>query len=162
MPSHLGILKFNYSREMPSWQVGQLFAESQESDRQKSRVENFQGTARIRLDNLSFGREPDRNSVQILQKKFKKSGCLRLDPDNHIEAVIPESILQHAIQASRTSAAALKSPPDGYPPELIFPSDYAVQGLDGCARIEVAKKMLSGSNRWWTVDIYNESCVLRV
>jgi len=82
---------------------------------------------------------------------------LPLDPSNHIQAVIPASILQDAIQASRTSSAALKSPPGGIPPELIFPSDYAVQCLHGNDRIEAAKQVLFGSKRLWEMDIYSES-----
>jgi hypothetical protein len=142
-----------------AWYPNQLFAESQESQRQKSRFDNLLGTARIRLDNLSFDYKPDDENVQLLRKKFKDPGCLRLDPNNHIPAIIPKAILQHAIQASRTSSTALKSPPNGYPAELIFPSDYAVRCLHGCDRIEAAKGLLFGSDRWWTVDIYSEGSV---
>jgi hypothetical protein len=138
----------------------QLFAESQENDRERSRAANVQGVARIRLDNLSFKCKPDNENVQNLRNKFKDAGCLRRDQANCIPAIIPAAILQHAIQASQTSSAALKSPPDGGPPELIFPSDYSVQCLHGCDRIDAAKGLLSGPNRWWTVEIYLESSLL--
>jgi len=83
-----------------------------------------------------------------------------LNPDNHIDAVIAAPALARAIEASHTSEEGLKSLDRGYPPELIFPSNFKVECYHGRDRIEAARQSLFDSDRWWTVDLFLDSTFL--
>lgn len=122
------------------------------------RCVKYRGTARIRLENLYFewgeARELSRKNVERLKQVFRTENVHRLEPRNHIPAVVHEGDLVSAIQASKISAETLLSNPDGDLPMLKFPQHYKLTCLHGGHRIQAARETLPPTDAWWTVDLY--------
>ena len=83
---------------------------------QAERCVKYKGTARVRLENLHFEwnepRELSRKNVERLKEVFRTEKIRRLEPRNHIPAVLNQANLEAAIQASELSAEKLLSNPD--------------------------------------------------
>jgi uncharacterized protein YnzC (UPF0291/DUF896 family) len=121
----------------------------------------FRGTVRVRLDNLAFCEETcgalDEKKKRRLKQIFTFQGCLRLKPENHVQALISEAQLQHALQSSqRTEDQIRQQPREVTPVELSFPLDFELVCLNGQHRIAAAKELLFSRDRWWCVDLYSE------
>ena len=122
----------------------------------------FRGTARIKFQSLHFvnihdRKRDDEKLIKTLKEKFKKpAGCLRLEPKNHIPAVIAQETLDHAIRLSPPEANqnSLLNNPEKLPPELRFPPDVGIKCLQGRLRVEAAKQALPRKDWWWTIDLY--------
>jgi len=121
----------------------------------------FRGTARIRFENLQFGelcpRELNQKFTDSLKSKFITEGCLRLDAQNRIPAVISQQMLSQAIDDSPgvTVDLLLENSKD-QPPELLIPSNVAIECLQGLHRVAAAKEILPCEDWWWTIDLYLE------
>jgi Protein of unknown function (DUF3723) len=135
----------------------------QELRLEKERYIKYQGTARIRLEALQFQwnepRELSRKNVERLKGIFqgdkRSSGNIRrLDPRNHIPAVVEQSDLDDALLASEVTAERLLSNPDNDPPVLKFAAGYRLTCLHGRHRIQAAQEILPPTDAWWTVDLY--------
>jgi len=67
----------------------------------------YQGTARISLNVLQFGRdqprELDLDQVEFLKECFRNEGCQRLPARNHVPAIISQQQLANAMRHSRIS-----------------------------------------------------------
>lgn len=129
----------------------------------------YRGTARVRLDTLHFQwnepRELSRKNVERLKEIFGgDKGCCenvrRLDPRNHIPAVIEQSDLDTAILTSKVSLEGLLSNPDN-PPVLKFAAGYRLACLHGQHRIQAARETLPPTDAWWTVDLYLAGTIQR-
>jgi hypothetical protein len=127
------------------------------------RFVKYRGTARVRLEVLDFQwnepRELSRKNVERLKEIFRGDKRLygnirRLDPRNHIPAVVEQSDLDDAILASEVSAERLLSNPDNDPPVLKFAEGYRLTCLHGRHRIQAAREILPPTDAWWTVDLY--------
>lgn len=133
------------------------FAE-QELRVEAERYVKYKGTARIRLEVLHFQwgepRELSQKNVERLKEAFRTDNIRRLEPGNHIPAVVTQSDLDDAIQASGTSAGELLSHPDNDPPVLRFPAGYLLTCLHGRHRVQAARETLPPIDAWWTVDLY--------
>lgn len=118
----------------------------------------YRGTARIRLDHLHFewgeARELSRKNVERLKQLFRTETIQRLEPRNHIPAVVHEHDLDGAVQGSKVSAETLLSNPDGDFPMLKFPRNFKLTCLHGRHRIQAARETLPPTDAWWTVDLY--------
>ncbi|KAG2026558.1 hypothetical protein GB937_001339 [Aspergillus fischeri] len=108
--------------------------EQEEQSLEAYREERYQGSARVRLDCLSFDKgfshlmNDGRNSIR-LERILEIQGCLRINRDYHVPVLgSPYSILR---DGEWTLAGAGR--PVGYP-----------------------RKWLSPQNRWWVVDVYVE------
>jgi hypothetical protein len=122
----------------------------------------FRGTARIKFQNLRFIHIHDRKRDDAklkndLKKKYETQGCLRLEPRNHIPAIIDQATLDEAIKLSKVNQNVLLDNPKTLPPELKFPSDFRIECLQGRLRVETGMEFLSGNDWWWTVDLYLKS-----
>lgn len=121
----------------------------------------FRGTARIRFENLQFGdlcpRDLNQKMTDLLKSKFKTEGCLRLDAQNRIPAVISQQTLDYAIKSSPgvTIDLLLENSKD-LPPELQLPSSIAIEYLQGLHRVAAAREILPCEDWWWTIDLYLE------
>ena len=125
------------------------------------RNSNYQGTACVSLEILEFSSQPvreiDRKIVDSLKGKFKKEGCRRLTPRNHIPATIKIADLSSILELSGLSSKDLLENPKETPPRLKFPSGFRLSCCHGRQRIEAAKEVLHKlADRWWTVDLYIE------
>jgi hypothetical protein len=116
----------------------------QELRLEAERFVKYRGTARVRLDVLDFQwsepRELSRKNVERLKEIFRGDKRLygnirRLDPRNHIPAVVEQSDLDDAILASEVPAERLLSNPDNDPLVLKFAAGYRLTCLYGRHRI---------------------------
>ncbi|KAF1948546.1 hypothetical protein CC80DRAFT_556252 [Byssothecium circinans] len=118
----------------------------------------YRGTARISLEVLHFQsnqpRELSQKNVERLKEIFRIEKIHRLNPRNHIPAVIHQSDLEDAIQASDTTAERLLSNPANEPPLLAFPAGHRLTCLHGRHRVQAARETLPPTDAWWTVDLY--------
>lgn len=99
-------------------------------------------------------RELNRKNVERLKEVFRTDNVRRLEPRNHIPAVVDQSDLDDAIQTSEISAERLLSNPDNDPPVLTFPTGYRLTCLHGRHRVQAGRETLPPTDAWWTVDLY--------
>ncbi len=130
--------------------------------RLENRSSSFRGSARIHLKHLLF-EEPkgmsltlhlDPKNVARLVKVFELEGCLRLEEEHRVPAIINEAILQEALSSSSLTNADLLT--TGVPPELQLSQFTRLNCLHGKHRIAAAQQTLLPGNKWWTVDLYSE------
>jgi hypothetical protein len=57
------------------------------------------------------------------------------------------------MRASCVSAERLLKAASAYP-RLTFPKGFQLEYIHGRHRIEAGREILSGNDRWWTVDLY--------
>ena len=121
---------------------------------------SFLGIARIPLDALDFNHELQKvhrvlsdRAVARLENIFEKEGCLRLQDENHISAVVDEDELVWALAVTGLERGNLpRHPSGGDIPELGL---MHVRCLHGLHRVNAAKRVLDGVDRWWTVRLYS-------
>ncbi|KAF4446547.1 Intracellular protein transport protein USO1 [Fusarium austroafricanum] len=136
--------------------------ESVEQQLYQDRGIYFRGTARIRFAHLRFGnlcpREPNKKITAQLKERFSSEGCLRLEPKNHIPAVISQDTLDACIRASpNVSQDVLLENNGKQPPELRLPENCMVECLQGLHRVAAGKEFLPRRDWWWTIDLYLEA-----
>ena len=115
----------------------------------------FCGTFRIPLCKLGY-EDPDVNPRQLdvknvkrLQKIFELEGCLRLEPDNYIPALISRSLLSDLPNLVGEPADLAVEPP-------MFDPSVSLRCLHGRHRIEAARQHLALTGKWWVVNLYVE------
>ena len=127
----------------------------QELSLESERASRYLGTARIELKWLHIDvTEVSRKHVQTLKLRFAKD-CCRLDPRNHIPAIIDRVDYDSALRISNLSDDLLRKNSNGNYPDLTFWPAFKLECLHGRHRIEAAKLALLPSDRWWTVDLYH-------
>lgn len=129
-----------------------------ESQRFAERQSNFRGSAKVPLGFLSFEETPisghlDPKNIAGLVQIFELEGCIRLDLENHIPAVISDDLLNQSLYYSQVTGNLLSH---RTPPMLELPPNYILRCLHGKHRIAAAKTFLLPGNRWWTVDLYSD------
>ena len=99
----------------------------------------------IRLPYIPLERQPN---VEHLKSTFQSQGCLRTEPRNFISATIES-------QAWRVASNRLHGtgPAKGAPAELLLGIREAIDCTHGKCRIEAAKTILRGSDRWWIAEL---------
>ncbi|KAL2047106.1 hypothetical protein N7G274_001125 [Stereocaulon virgatum] len=114
--------------------------------REKSRT--FCGSVKIPLDKICHEELPNNprqfneKNVTTLLDFFRSEGCLRLDPEHYVPALISRSAVPRGLH------------PGGEPPR--FNPEHPVVCLHGRHRLEAARKFFTGhENRWWVVDLYS-------
>ncbi|KAL8939684.1 MAG: hypothetical protein Q9216_003224 [Gyalolechia sp. 2 TL-2023] len=131
--------------------------------RQSNLQSNFQGTAKVALRHLQFtesGQNPelhlDPKNIARLVQVFSIEGCHRLDPANHVPALISENVLSRCLQKNSLSKANLLLQ-KRTPPDLKLDDDIVLSCLHGRHRIAAAQEVLLPIEKWWTVDLYSDS-----
>ena len=124
----------------------------------------FHGKAKVSLSNLRFEGDEvvgtrilNPRNITRLRNIFELEGCLRLEPEHHVPAIIETSILEAALRASKLQLQDLKT---GEPRPLTLPSGTRLLCLHGRHRVEAAKQHFGPAEKWWVVDLY--SCGRRV
>ncbi|OJZ80417.1 hypothetical protein ASPFODRAFT_174569 [Aspergillus luchuensis CBS 106.47] len=127
--------------------------ETEEKALEAYRQERYQGSARVRLDCLTFengfGRLMDdgRNALRM-EQILEIQGCLRINREYHVPVLV---------QATDWGSHIRLLPCDTEPfPELIVPLNMSLRALGHENVIAAARKRLYGENRWWVVDVYVE------
>jgi hypothetical protein len=124
---------------------------------------HYRGRAKISLHHLEFedenvagGCTVDPKNIARLVKVFESEGCLRLEAENHIPALIGETLLGGLLRDSSVTQAALLDFRQE-PPYLHLAEGQQLVALHGKHRIKAAEKFLDPFDRWWVVDFYNSS-----
>ena len=72
------------------------------------RSQKYQGTAKVNISQIalhpSLSQHLDQKNVERLCEIFDKEGCRRLNPHNHVSAVVSRQHLHNALRAARVSA----------------------------------------------------------
>lgn len=132
-------------------------------ERQSNLQSKFQGTAKIYLRHLKFACDKqnvagnlhlDAKNVSRLLQIYHIEGCHRLDPANHIPALIGPDILKRCLIRSGVSKVDLLR--RHTPPFLELEDDIVLVYLHGRHRIAAALDYLLPLDKWWTVDLYSE------
>ena len=144
----------------------------------EDRGKYFRGTARLRFDRLQFERtardigdlatsedatgnsnatgDPYENEiiVEFLKGQFESQGCQRLNPANHIPAVISQQTLEILIENSPGVSGGLLLENFKSPPELHCPQNVKIKCLQGRHRVAAGRKILPPRDWWWPIDLY--------
>ena len=122
---------------------------------------HYRGRAKISLHNLKFedehvacGRTVDPKNIARLVGVFESEGCLRLEAENHIPALIGQTLLGDCLRNSFVSQAALLDFRQD-PPFLNLADGQCLVALHGKHRIKAAERFLEPFDRWWLVDLYD-------
>ncbi len=135
-----------------------------EEERFAEKQAKFHGSAKIHFRHLVFHQPNsqisadlnlDPKNVQRLTQIFRLEGCLRLDLEHHVPAIISDDILAQSLYQSGVRSEDLRR--RGSPPTLDLPEGFGVLCLHGKHRIAAAKNVLLPGNKWWTVDLYSNS-----
>lgn len=118
----------------------------------------FRGLARVQLHALHFDhplverkhRSISQKNVRRLQRVFGEVGCLRLQEENYINAVVDDASLDKALSLSRDELLCLR---EGQELPLL---DVHVDCLSGLHRIEAAKAILDNNDQWWVVRLFTK------
>jgi len=127
--------------------MAQYQASAVENQLYRDRGSCFRGTVRVRFAHLRFGdlcpREANEKVTATLRDAFANEGCLRLEPKNHIPAIINQANLDLAVHATPgATEASILAGHKKLPYELRFPDGISIECLQGLHRVEAAKKML--------------------
>ncbi|KAG9233592.1 hypothetical protein BJ875DRAFT_38970 [Amylocarpus encephaloides] len=111
-----------------------------------SKNSNYRGTARVDLEALEFSsslvREENEKIIESLKEKFKKEGCYRLEPRNHVPVIIESSDFLSILELLELDPDSLLENPREIPPRLKFPLGFRLSCLHGRQRVEAAKTVL--------------------
>ena len=117
----------------------------------------YVGKAKVALLDLVFdtsevnaARPLDHRNVARLVKVFQLEGCLRLEPEHHIPALIQKSTLDDSLHALDLNPALLTT----YGEPFRLTVDKPLLCLHGRHRLAAAKEHLSPEDKWWVVDLY--------
>ena len=122
----------------------------------------FYGRAKVALSNLRFedayihGTRPlDSSNVDRLAEIFELEGCLRLDPDHYVPAIINQNAFTKALQISGLPQGLPTSSSDEPQWLSLDPQSY-LTCLHGRHWLAAARRFLGPSESWWVVDIYSD------
>ena len=107
------------------------------------------GIYRIRLDNIELPTIPQNRlrNITRLKKVFLVQRCFRHNPQNYITATIQQDVFEHRSSIVQSSDRVN---------ELLLRAEDSVYCLHGSCRIQAAKSVLRGQDRWWMVALYKE------
>ena len=134
-----------------------------EEEKFAAKQSRFHGSAKIHIKHFVFRQinsqlptdlTLDPRNIERLTRIFKLEGCLRLDLEHHVPAVISDESLANSLRQSGVRVGDLRK--RGSPPMLALPENFNLVCLHGKHRIAAAKKILLPGNKWWTVDLYSD------
>ena len=96
-------------------------------------------------------RQLDPKNVARLLGIFKLEGCRRLEPQNHVPALISRTSLNALLEYVPGGLSSLNLHDET--PVHVDPN-HDLTCLHGRHRIEAAKKYLHPDDKWWIVDLY--------
>ena len=125
----------------------------------RDRCIHYRGTARLGLQHLTHRDSGDftlseKNTSRLI-RVFETEGAQRLEPENFVPILFPQTRLQEVLRSNGVSQQELLS--DRTPPPLLHcVEDLPIVVLHGRHRLQAAEQYLSpAQGRWWTVDIYD-------
>lgn len=120
----------------------------------------YRGIARVPLESLHFQhplvrethREESPKNIRRLERIFEASGCLRLEDENVINAVVEDADLALALNQASLTADDLKRIRAARDAPVLHLKN--VKCLMGLHRIRAADRYLDANDKWWTVRIF--------
>lgn len=112
---------------------------------------------RLRFESIIVDpRQLDPKNVIRLFEVFKLEGCRRLEAQNHVPALISQTVLNALLEHVPGGLASLNL--RDQTPVHVDPN-HDLKCLHGRHRIETAKKYLHSDDEWWIVDLYADGKV---
>ena len=109
---------------------------------------------RLRYESITVDpRQLDPKNVARLLGVFQLEGCRRLEPQNHVPALISQAVW-HTLLEHLPGGQSSLNPPNGAPVQV--DPQHDLKCLHGRHRIEAAKKYLHPDDKWWIVDLYTD------
>lgn len=105
---------------------------------------------RFESDTWSGTRSLDPKNVARLRRIFQLEGCLRLEPEHHVPALISSQYLDTALSDAMLQPGKLMTCDD--PPMLNICAPLLC--LHGKHRLNAANEFLDPLDKWWVVDLY--------
>jgi hypothetical protein len=129
----------------------------------KDRLECYRGIARVSLVSLSFEhslvkqkhRDTSQQNVLHLVEVFERNGCLRLQEEHIIDAVVRDEDLQEALSRQGISVEDFRKLQ--WPQNAPRLDNLNVQCLSGMHRVEAARRFLDDNDQWWIVRLFSYS-----
>ncbi|QKX64376.1 uncharacterized protein TRUGW13939_11550, partial [Talaromyces rugulosus] len=119
----------------------------------KERHLKYQGTAKIKISQISLPLEYKPDNVDRLCGIFEKENCDRIALRNHVVATISKENLMRALSDQQTNLSSLMGQQSDRHVHLDFPVGQIVC-LHGQHRLRAGNEFLAPYERWWTVDLY--------
>ncbi|KAF2849418.1 hypothetical protein T440DRAFT_126264 [Plenodomus tracheiphilus IPT5] len=127
----------------------------------KDRLNCYRGIARVSLDSLNFRhslvrkkhRDISQQNVLHLVEVFERKGCLRLQEEHVIDAVVRDEDLKEALARQEIPPEDFRNLQWAQNAPLLDISD--VQCLSGMHRIEAAQRYLDDNDKWWIVRLFS-------
>ena len=125
------------------------------------RARCYRGIAKVPLDALDFDhplvlgqrRETSEENVQRLERIFARNGCLRLQEENVINAVVLDEELPALLSSNSVTVEQLC--------QVTWARDTPglnlgnLRCLSGLHRIQAAKRYLDENDKWWPVRLFS-------
>ncbi|KAL8788265.1 MAG: hypothetical protein Q9213_001785 [Squamulea squamosa] len=124
----------------------------------QERFRAYQGSIGCPLRKLRFESQPknprqlDAKNIDRILTVFELQGCLRLEPENHIPALVSPATLSAIVKELPEGQRVLVPSVDKPPILSDIPCDLVC--LNGQHRVEAAKRFLGAGDKWWIVDLY--------
>ena len=96
-------------------------------------------------------RQTDPKNIARLVGIFKSNQCRRLEPENHVIALVADDALRSWI--AQVGGAARLAVQDAEP--IMLRPTVPLVYLQGLHRLEAAKRFLHPDDQWWVVDLYS-------
>ncbi|GBF63945.1 hypothetical protein TMEN_6613 [Trichophyton mentagrophytes] len=120
----------------------------------------YRGTVKVDLRHLKF-EDPKRDGVRTISQKnverlievFRLEGCMRLEPEHHVPALIPQEILEDSLRNSGLEQEEIME--YAIPKHLHLAESVRLTVLHGQHRLLAAKQFLW--DKWWVVDLYSDN-----
>ena len=129
----------------------------------KDTLKCYRGIARVPLNSLNFKhnlvkkkhRDISQQNVLHLVEVFERNGCLRLQEEHVIDAVIRDEDLVEALSRQGILEEDFRNLQWAQNAPLLDLSD--VQCLSGMHRVEAARRYLDDNDKWWIVRLFSYS-----
>lgn len=132
---------------------------------------SYLGFARISLQRLDFFSERSaeeegevkkaENATARLLKVFQLEGCLRLEPENYIDALISRFDFECALRAAGLTENEFKEKcrivEESSENVIELKPENKVQCLEGLHRIQAAQSYLDNNDKWWVIKLYDRA-----
>jgi hypothetical protein len=129
-------------------------------------IQSYQGIARVPLSSLNFEhslardrhRELSPDNVRRLESIYEKCGCLRLQDENVINAIIDDDALAEALENTSLQADSFRSNRWAQDAPFLHLTTN-VRCLSGLHRTKAADRFLDANDKWWIVRLFSSSMV---
>jgi hypothetical protein len=125
----------------------------------------YRGIVKVPLNTLDFDhplvlgkrREISEQNVQRLERIFERNGCLRLQEENVVNAVVLDQELPILLSSSAPTVEQLR--------QVTWARDAPalnlgnIRCLSGLHRIEAAKRYLDENDKWWPVRLFSAGTI---